>query len=167
VKKLSIYLVIIIALFGLLYYLDYAEDQKVNSKLKESAERLYNTTPDQLNRETREQLNDKNYQAIILPEQLNKKLADKESLIVYFFSPACVYCKETTPILNDIADEVNVDYHQLNVLQFRNEWDKYRLSATPTLIYFKDGVEAARLEGGIGDTNSREDYKEFLLQIKS
>lgn len=159
-KKLSIYLGIIVALFGLLYYLDYASNQKVNGSLESAAQRLYNTTPDNLSKSTRDQLNNEDYQAIILPDDLKQRLADKESLIVYMFSPECVHCQDTTPTLNDIAKDVNVDYKQLNVFEFRDQWDLYRVTATPTLIYFKDGVEAARIEGSI--VGKEAEYRAFL-----
>lgn len=161
-KKLGIYLGIITALFIILYGVDYFSNQQVNSKLAEAAQRLYGTTPDKLSEFTREQLNDENYQSIILPDELAEKLANKESLFVYMFSPTCAYCKQTTPELNELAEEMDITYYQFNVLEFQDGWDTYALDATPTLIYFENGEEADRLVGGIVDEQTRETYRNFF-----
>ena len=168
-KKLALYLSIIVALFAVLYLINYLSEQQTYAKYEEPAKRLYNTTPDKLSKPTREQLTDENYQNIILPAQLDEKLKNGEDLIVYMFSPVCPYCRTTTPILNDIAEEVGATYWQLNVYEFADQFDKYRLSGTPTLIAFKNGEEVDRINGGIVDQpgNTRNDFKAFLEKYKS
>lgn len=168
-KKLALYLSVIVALFAVLYWVNHLSEQQTYAKYEEPAKRLYKTTPDKLSKLTREQLSDENYQKIILPEELDKKLKNKEDIIVYLFSPACEYCRETTPILNEIAEEVGVEYRQLNVYEFSEQFEKYRLEGTPTLIVFKDGVEVDRISGGIVDQpgHTREHFKAFLEKYKS
>lgn len=166
-KKLLIYLGIIVALFALLYYLNWASNQKANSEYTAPAKKLYQTTPDKLKPETRSQLKDVNYQNIIIPDDLEQKIKDGETLTVYFFSPLCSYCRETTPVLNEIAAEVGADYYQMNVYEFEDMWSKYRLDATPTLIHFENGQEIERKVGGISENNpgnTREDFKQFLTE---
>jgi len=167
-KKLLIYLSIIAVLFAGLYFLNQASNQQALAKYKEPAERLYKTSPDKLEQITREQLLDDNYQNIIIPKELDEALENKEDLIVYLFSPACSFCKQTTPVLNDIAEEVGAQYRQLNVYEYENEWEKYNLEGTPTLIAFEDGVEVDRLYGGISTSpgNTEEDFKSFLEKHK-
>ena len=46
---------------------------------------------DRLKPETVDLLDDENYQNIILPEKLEKKLADQEDATVYFFASDCTY----------------------------------------------------------------------------
>lgn len=164
-KKLSIYLGIIVALFGLLYFINHLSEKRY----VEPAEQLYGTTPDKLNPATKSQLLDKNYQRIILPAELDEKRENKEDLFVYLFSPTCKYCQETTPILNEIAAEVGVDYYQLNVLEFQDQWLKYNIDGTPTLIYIKDGEPIDRIDAGISNTPgyTRADYKAFLEKYKA
>ena len=55
---------------------------------------------DSLDPETIDLLDDENYQNIILPEELEKNLADQEDLTVYFFASDCLFCKEATPFLH-------------------------------------------------------------------
>src|SRR5690606_9607829 len=67
---------------------------------------LYGKPNNELNSATRELLNDKNYQNIILPEQLDQKIANKEDFFAYMFSASCHFCKETTPQIIPVVDEL-------------------------------------------------------------
>ncbi len=96
---------------------------------------------------TIDQLNDKNYQNIILPDDLKKKIDAGEGTFVYFFSPTCVHCQKVTPELMPLAQQADVQIDQYNVLEFEQGWTDYSLEGTPTLIYFKDGEEKGRIVG--------------------
>jgi hypothetical protein len=45
-----------------------------------------------------------------------------------------------------MAKELGIDLVQYNLLEFKPGWDKYRIEVTPTIVQFKDGKEAARIE---------------------
>ncbi|CAM3515552.1 thioredoxin family protein [Marinicrinis lubricantis] len=170
-KKLSIYLGIIIVLFGGLYAVNVFSEKAANSKYEEKAMELYKTTPDKLKTETKEQLDDENYQNIIIPSDFNQKLENGDDMLVYFFSPTCYYCQQTTPTIMDLAEEADVSILQYNVWEDPSAFDKY-ITSTPTLIHFADGKEVARYENGLLGDNSEadqktiEDYKAFLQQVK-
>jgi thioredoxin 1 len=157
-KKLSIYLGIIAALFALIYVLNHVS---VNSN-DPDAKRLYNRPASQLNQLTVKQLKDANYQNIILPEDLKKRVQNKESLFVYFFSPDCPHCVRTTPMLYPLSKQMNVDLKQLNLMEFKQEWTTYNIEYTPTLVYFKDGKEVERLVG----ENEEQKFKDFFDKYK-
>ncbi|MFD2117279.1 thioredoxin family protein [Paenibacillus yanchengensis] len=130
---------------------------------------LYDMPTSKLNPATRDQLKDSNYQNIILPAALDKKITDKEDFFVYYFSPTCGYCQLTTPELMPLAKELSVPIHQLNVLEFRNYQSKMSIEHTPTLVYYEDGVEVERMEGGIKTPEAPtghplDDYKQFLTK---
>jgi hypothetical protein len=69
-----------------------------------------------------------------------------------------------------IADEVGVYIHQMNLWEYNSSWNEYKIEFTPTLVYYKNGVEADRMVGGIAETadqgNTAEQYKQFLLKYK-
>ena len=113
---------------------------------------------DDLQQATIDQLGDGNYSNIILPDDLTAKIESGEEMFAYFFSPTCVHCKAYTPVLMPIAKAEGIQVDQFNVLEFDFAWDKYAITATPTLIYFKDGMEMSRIEGGA----SEEMTKKFL-----
>jgi len=109
---------------------------------------------------TAEQLKDPLYDNQILPDQLSEKLSKKEDVYVYFYSPLCDHCQRTTPVLVPMAKELQIDMKKLNVLEFDQSWDQYKIDGTPTLIYFKDGVESKRIVGEYTAEEFRTWFKE-------
>ncbi|WP_042476780.1 thioredoxin family protein [Bacillus ndiopicus] len=138
-KKLAIFGGIIVALFVAIIVLTNISN---NSKLENNP---YGDK--KLRQSTIDQLSDKNYQNIILPEALEEKIATGKPVYAYLFSPECIHCQRMTPKLMPTADESGVHIDQLNVLEFPEEWNKYNLEATPTLIYFNEGKEVTRMVG--------------------
>ncbi|MFD2442999.1 thioredoxin family protein [Bacillus sp. CGMCC 1.16607] len=139
-KKVIIFLVIIIALFAGMGILNY-----VQNKEKLGDNNPYKTKD--LHQETIDQLDDPNYQNIILPDELESKLENNEDVTVYFFASNCPHCKRTTPVLMPLADDMNIDVEQYNLLEFPNGWEQYGIEGTPTLVHFKNGKEVARIDG--------------------
>lgn len=163
-KKLLIYLSIIVLLFAGLYVLNYYQNG--------SSDNVYGLRESKLTPSTRKQLDDPNYQNIILPDQLKSKLAKKESGFVYFFSPECPHCVATTPLLNPIAEQYDVDLPKFNLLQFVNGWQTYGIEFTPTVVYYKDGVEVDRIVGGMEITpgdggHPQATYEQFFTTYQS
>ncbi|MGE7919899.1 thioredoxin family protein [Viridibacillus sp. NPDC093762] len=150
-KKLLIIAGVIVVIFGLIIVLN---NQGNEEKLKAN---LYDK--DDLKQSTINLLSDKNYQNIITPTELEKKLSKGDSAVVYFFSPECTHCKAATPKLMPIAKELGVHIDQLNLLEY-DLFDKYGIKGTPTLSYFKDGKEIQRMEGDADEAT----FEAFLKQ---
>jgi len=157
-KMAYVYIAVILALFVLLGVLN--NSGPVNE--------LYGKKTNDLNPATRELLNDPNYQNIILPAELDKMVADKEDFYVYLFASDCGYCRQTTPQLVPLAQELGVDLPMFNLREFEQYFNKYNVNYTPTLAYFKDGVEVERLESGIAPEGTAgytlDDYRAFLTK---
>lgn len=139
-KKVIIFLAVIIVLFAGLAIMT-----KMQNEEKVSDDNKYKK--DSLHPETVAQLDDPNYQNLILPEDLEKKLDNKEDVTVYFYSPTCSHCKRTTPIVAPLSEEMGVNLVQFNLLEFDKGWDQYRIKETPTIVQFKDGKEVERIVG--------------------
>lgn len=93
------------------------------------------------------QLDDPNYQNLILPDELEKKLKNKETVTVYFYSPICPHCQKTTPIVVPLAKKMGIDLKMFNLLEFEDGWDKYHIEGTPTLVHYEKGKEVKRIDG--------------------
>ena len=132
---------VIVILFGALYF---ANNYK-NKAAIENNENPYGKT--NLQQETIDQLSDPLYQEQVTPDDLKKRLANKEDVTIYFYSPTCSYCVKTTPNLVPVAEDLNVEVNKLNLLEFNDEWNTYGIEGTPTLIHYKNGEEFARLTG--------------------
>ena len=134
---------------------------KSQNDIMEAHDNPYGT--DDLHPSTIELLADENYQNIILPDGLQSKIERDEGTYAYFFSPTCQYCKAFTPVLMPIAEEYGVKIDQLNVLEFDLAWNDYGIKSTPTLIYFENGEEVARI---VGDA-PKEVVHEFFQSTES
>ncbi|MGG0717129.1 thioredoxin family protein [Robertmurraya massiliosenegalensis] len=152
-KKVIIFLVIIIVLFAGVALLT-----KMQNEEKVSGDNKYNK--DTLHPETLAQLDDPNYQNLILPEDLKEKLDNKEDMTVYFYSPICSHCQRTTPVVAPLAEEMSIDLVQYNLLEFDAGWDQYGVSETPTIVQYREGKEVARIVG----YNEKEVFEDWFNQ---
>lgn len=138
-KKVVIFLLIIVGLFAALFFVNKAQNEE------KSEGNPYGK--DTLHPETVKQLDDPNYQNLILPDELDKKLQNGEDVTVYFYSPTCPHCVRTTPVVAPLAKEMGVDLVQYNLLEFEQGWNDYGIESTPTIVQYKDGKEVNRIVG--------------------
>jgi thiol-disulfide isomerase/thioredoxin len=138
-KKIVIFSAIIIALFAAIAIITNVQ------KTDKSEGNPYGK--DKLKPATVDQLDDPNYQNLILPKELEKKLEKKENVTVYFYSPTCSHCQKTTPIVAPLAEKMGIDLVQYNLLEFDQGWDDYNIQSTPTIVYYKNGKEQDRIVG--------------------
>lgn len=78
-----------------------------------------------------------------------------------FYSPECQYCRETTPRLAPLAEDLGINLVQYNLKEFEQGWDQYRLNSTPTLIHFEGGAEVGRVVGAA----TNEEFKQFFNDL--
>ena len=158
-KKMGIFLGIIIILFAGIFVLN-----------KSNVNEVYNKPVSELNRETRAILDDPNYQNIILPDELESKIESGDGTFVYYFASDCSFCKQTTPILMPIAEDVGVDLPQFNLREFDDYFQKMGIQFTPTLAFYEDGALVDKMEGGItidGSTGfTEQQYADFFNKYK-
>ncbi|WP_088033298.1 thioredoxin family protein [Evansella clarkii] len=149
-KKLIIFAVIIVVLFSALALITSAQN-----KQQSEGNPFGKST---LHPETIKQLDDPNYQNIILPEELYSALKLEEKVTVYFYSPTCEYCNLATPQIVSVAEELGTEVKMFNLLEFEQGWREYEIDGTPTLVHYENGRETARIDG----LREREDYESFL-----
>ncbi|MGI2329467.1 thioredoxin family protein [Planococcus sp. YIM B11945] len=152
-KKMIAIAAVVVVIFGLIIFLtNQANDKKLANNPYGSKD---------LRQSTIDQLDDENYQSIALPDEVNEKITSGEPTTVYFFSPECVHCQATTPVLMPVAEDMDVDVLQYNLLEFDQGWTDYAIEATPTLIHFEDGKEVARWVGA----QPKENIEQFFNQV--
>lgn len=116
-----------------------------------------------LRQETIDQLNDPLYGNIILPDELDKLLADGEDVTVYYYSPACIHCQQATPVVVPITEELGIDMKKMNLLEF-DLMGYYGLEGTPTIVHYENGKEVARLVGHVEEEEYRAFFDEYVLE---
>lgn len=151
-------MIIILAVIALLFVgLYFAVQAKNKSKIETSGNPF---EKDNLHPATIEQLDDPLYQNQITPTRLASELEKDEGLTVYFYDPLCKHCLRTTPILVPVAESLDVEVKKMNLREFPDEWQKYDIEGTPSLIHYKNGEEVSRLAGA----HEEEDYEEFFKE---
>ena len=71
-------------------------------------------------------------------------------VIADFYSDSCVPCKRMSPLLAETEEEdpEGIKLVKLNINFDGETAQKYNVTIVPTLVFFKDGAEKARLTGG-------------------
>ncbi|MFD1029892.1 thioredoxin family protein [Metaplanococcus flavidus] len=153
-KKMLIIGGVVLAIFALIIVLT----QMSNSE--KLADNPYDK--EDLDQATIDQLDDENYQNIVLPGELEEQIASGEPTTVYFFSPTCIHCQNTTPILMPVAEDMDVDVLQYNLLEYNQGGQQYMIESTPTLVHYEDGEEVARWVGAQPKENIEEFFREVV-----
>jgi thiol-disulfide isomerase/thioredoxin len=161
-RKLLLYFTVFALLLGMLVVVN----QQAN---KASSNNVYGIPTSQLSPQTAALLENEHYQNIILPDELEQKVANQESFFIYYFSSTCPYCMETTPKLNPLIENAGLDVKQFNLDVYRNGYDNYNIVYTPTLVYYENGVEKDRIEGGLvegSNVNTDQTFIDFFVKYK-
>lgn len=131
-----------------------------SNKSKLSNENPYGT--DDLNKSTIDLIGNEDYNSIVLPDAVDKKIESGEPTTVYYFHPECHYCMEMTPVLMPIAKEEGVKINQYNMLEFGEKaTDKYGIDQWPALVQYENGKEVGRAVGLQPEENIHAFFNEF------
>lgn len=86
---------------------------------------------------------------IVNETQLKEILAgNKGTVVVDFFATWCGPCKMFGPVLEQVAKErEDITFVKLDIDNDTNYAISMKVMAVPTMIVFKDGVEATRTQG--------------------
>jgi thioredoxin 1 len=70
-------------------------------------------------------------------------------VLVDFWAEWCMPCKVMGPVLNELAEDPNFNAKvaKLNVDHFQSVSQKFGIRGIPTIILFKNGIEADRIVG--------------------
>ncbi|WP_096198899.1 thioredoxin family protein [Bacillus sp. FJAT-45350] len=153
-KKIIIFSAVVIVIFAAL---------AVVTNMKQSQQVEGNPFgKDSLDPATISQLNDPNYQNIILPETLVGALNEGETKTIYYYSPTCPACTQVSPVIVPLANEVDVNMQLFNLLEFETGWSTFQVQVTPTIVHYTNGQEVSRIEGMATD----EEYRQWFEATK-
>lgn len=155
-KKIIIIVALVVVLFAGIVFLNNAKN---NQKLSEGNPYDKET----LKQSTIDLLGNKLYEDIIVPDVLDKRLLNKETFSVYYFSPECPACKKTTPVVVPLTEEYKIEMVKMNLLEYDKK-DYYNISGTPTIVHYKEGVEVGRISGAAEEEDFREFFEEVVLK---
>ena len=84
-------------------------------------------------------------------DTFESEINEAEKLVIAdFYSDSCVPCKRMSPLLAETEEEnpESIKLVKLNINFDGETAQKYNVTSVPTLVFFKDGAEKARLTGG-------------------
>jgi len=94
---------------------------------------------------------------------LDRILASGHPTLIVFETPGCGPCQELRPVLDDLAREFADRVMIVRVTDAREGWlaARYHLAFVPTLLFWRDGGEQARIKGNV----SREAVRAHLQYL--
>lgn len=105
------------------------------------------------------------YYTEVNPNELNKLVKRKKTMVVFFKKDGCSHCEQVKPIINDFAKNNKTKIYSLTINKYKNMGklaNKYNISGTPVVAYYKKGKEKSRLLGGF----TIKKFKKFISKQK-
>ncbi len=80
-----------------------------------------------------------------------KVLRSHVPVLAEFYSDSCIPCKMLSPVLSQLDSELEgrLRIYKVNVGYEPELTERYEVQASPTIIFFRDGSEVARLRGAV------------------
>lgn len=97
-------------------------------------------------------------------ENFNDEVLNAQGTVLAdFYSDSCVPCKRMSPVLAEIEETYPDTLKLVKInINFDGELaEKYEVQAAPTLIFFKDGEEKARLRGAVKKAEIIEEFEKL------
>ena len=80
--------------------------------------------------------------------------------LVDFFATWCGPCKMLMPVLEELDNDI--DIIEVDIDEFEELAEEYRIMSVPTLVFFKDGKNVKEVVG----FHSKDDLEEIINELK-
>lgn len=101
------------------------------------------------------------YKNKITIDQLENDISNNKEKVIYFYQTTCFHCKLVSPIIVPMAEDMNINMQVIDLETYKEGWDKFKITGTPTVIHYKKGKEIDRIEGEQEETTFRKWFKKL------
>ncbi|TKI86515.1 thioredoxin family protein [Bacillus mycoides] len=99
------------------------------------------------------------YKNKITIDQLENDISNNKEKVIYFYQTTCFHCKLVSPIIVPMAEDMNINMQVIDLETYKEGWDKFKITGTPTVVHYKKGKEIDRIEGEQEETTFRKWFK--------
>jgi thiol-disulfide isomerase/thioredoxin len=97
-------------------------------------------------------------------EQLDKLLSSGQKTVAMFYADWCPFCKRFKPVFESVKSKYKKIQLKLNEDE-NPMWDKFAISAVPTVIAFEGNKIVARKDGRMGIGLEKSDIDSLLQEL--
>ncbi len=95
----------------------------------------------------------------VTSDNFKTEILNADKAVTEFYSDSCVPCKRMAPVFAELEEEnPNIKFAKVNV-NFNEELSgEYDVLSSPTILFFKNGIEITRTKGIV----TKEELKEKI-----
>jgi thioredoxin len=97
-------------------------------------------------------------------EQLDKLLSSGQKTVAMFYADWCPFCKRFKPVFESVKSKYKKIQLELNEDE-NPMWDKFAISAVPTVIAFEGNKIVARKDARMGIGLEKSDIDSLLQEL--
>lgn len=86
--------------------------------------------------------------------ELEKLVADRDRVLVDFYTKGCTLCQSIEPVLGNVAKVSDVTVAMLNPRESPDLVEEFDIRSVPTLVLFDEGEEVDRMADGFRGTDA-------------
>ena len=98
-------------------------------------------------------------------ERLDKLLSSGQKTVAMFYADWCPFCKKFKPVFESVKSKYKKIQLELNEDE-NPMWDKFAISAVPTVIAFEGNKIVARKDARMGFGLEKSDIDSLLQELK-
>ena len=98
-------------------------------------------------------------------ERLDKLLSSGQKTVAMFYADWCPFCKKFKPVFESVKSKYKKIQLELNEDE-NPMWDKFAISAVPTVIAFEGNKIVARKDAKMGVGLDKSDIDSMLKELK-
>jgi thiol-disulfide isomerase/thioredoxin len=98
-------------------------------------------------------------------ERLDKLLSSGQKTVAMFYADWCPFCKRFKPVFESVKSKYKKIQLELNEDE-NPMWDKFAISAVPTVIAFEGNKIVARKDARMGVGLEKSDIDSLLQELK-